>query len=208
MNARLYKIIFMVAVVALTAACTNTNVYELRDEVRDDISVKFGNEKAIPISVELRMTEALRNARWSREIHGMKYEMPLGKVLSRYTEITAQKLFTSVVVTNDRAGPASSGAQAILRARPVAIERTRGATAFGNSKLSVLLEWSMQDAEGQLLWVDTIHGLGEANSGNLWTYSSNARDQITAMVRDLFKKSFDKMTSSYEIGAYSRRVAH
>ena len=204
MNTRLYKIIFIVAVVALTAACTNTFVYE----VRDDISVKFGNERAIPISVELRMTKALRNARWSREFLGGKYEMPLGKVLSRYTEITAQKLFTSVVVTNDRAGPASSGAQAILRARPVAIERTRGATAFGISKLSVLLEWSMQDAEGQLLWVDTIHGLGEANSGNPYTYSSNARDQITAMVRDLFKKSFDKMASSYEIGAYSRRVAH
>ena len=185
----------------LLAGCTT--VYE----APANISVNYPAANKIPLSVELRLTDELRAAQWLRKSMGDKFVMPLGVVLSDHAEAMSRHLFSKVTVAKENvSGSAPVHHDATLLPKPVAIERSIGATAFGESILTVVLEWTLTDSNGQLVWVDTIKGRGIENSGNVFTHRSNASDQIEAMIKDLFEKSYKAISNSPEIRSLAARL--
>ena len=187
-----------ILLICLLAGCTPTLVVYKAPET---ISVPYPNVKKIPLTVELRLNEELLGAQWT---HG-RVVIPLGAVLSEQAESMSRKLFTGLNVAKSAADGAPTKSDAILSPKPVAIERTLGATAFSDSVLTVVLEWTMKDANGRLVWVDATKGHGVANTGNAFTHSSNATDQIGALVKDLFLKSYRLISGAKEIRALAQR---
>lgn len=186
--------------VCLVAGCT------ISYEAPANISVVYPTADKIPLSIELRLTDELRAAQWYRKTSlGDKFVMPLGAVLSDHAETMSRQLFSKVTVTKGNV-PASApvDGDAVLLVTPVAVERSLGATAFGDSILTVILEWTLTDSNGQLIWVDTVKGQGVRKSGNIFTHKSKASDQIEAMVLDLFEKSYQEISSSPEIRSFAR----
>ncbi len=195
---RILRRVFGVFLVGLLVGCTS--VYK----APANISVNYPTSNQIPLSVELRLTDELRAAQWIRKSMGDTFVMPLGAVLSDQAEAMSRRLFSKVTVTkNNVPDSAPVDGDAALSIKPVAIERSLGATAFGKSILTVILEWTLTDSNGQLVWVDTIKGQGVKNSGNLFTHKSNASAQIEAMVEDLFEKSYQAISSSPEIRSFA-----
>ncbi len=192
-----------ILLICLLAGCTPTLVVYKAPET---ISVPYPNVKKIPLTVELRLNEELLGAQWPRECLSDKcVVIPLGAVLSEQAESMSRKLFTGLIVAKSAADGAPTKSDAILSPKPVAIERTLGATAFSDSVLTVVLEWTMKDANGRPVWVDATKGHGVAKSGNAFTHSSNATDQIGALVKDLFLKSYRLISGAKEIRALAQR---
>lgn len=189
-----------ILLICLLAGCTPTLVVYKAPET---ISVPYPNVKKIPLTVELRLNEELLGAQWTHECKCVV--IPLGAVLSEQAESMSRKLFTGLIVAKSAADGAPTKSDAILSPKPVAIERTLGASAFGDSVLTVVLEWTMKDANGRLVWVDATKGHGVAKSGNAFTYKSNATDQIGALVKDLFLKSYRLISGAKEIRALAQR---
>lgn len=191
---RILRRVCGIFLVGLLAGCTS--VYK----APANISVNYLAAEKIPLSVELRLTDELRAAQWVRKSMGSTFVMPLGVVLSDHAEAMSRRLFSKVTVTkNNVPDSAPVDSDAVLSIKPVAIERSLGATAFGKSILTVILEWTLTDSNGQLVWVDTIKGQGVKNSGNVFTHKSNASAQIEAMIKDLFEKSYQAISNSPEI---------
>ncbi len=189
-----------ILLICLLAGCTPTLVVYKAPET---ISVPYPNVKKIPLTVELRLNEELLGAQWTPECKCVV--IPLGAVLSEQAESMSRKLFTGLIVAKSAADGAPTKSDAILSPKPVAIERTLGASAFGDSVLTVVLEWTMKDANGRLVWVDATKGHGVAKSGNAFTYRSNATDQIGALVKDLFLKSYRLISGAKEFRALAQR---
>ena len=65
--------------------------------------------------------------------------------------------------------------------------------------MSVIFEWTMKDAKGNTVWVDTITGEAQAHGGNIFTHRAQTRERVKAVVEDLFRKSFQAISSSASV---------
>ena len=168
-------------------------------EAPTNIPVRYPVADKIPLSVELRLTDELRAAQTQSKLR--PYTMLLGVVLSDHAEAMSRQLFSEVTVAKENvSASAPVDVDATLLPKPVAIERTIGFSTFGESILTVVLEWTLTDSNGQLVWVDTIKGQG-VNIPEFFPVRSNMSDQIVAMVKGLFKKSHVAISNSPEIRA-------
>ena len=153
----------------------------------------------IPLRVEVYLSNELRTAKWEKQMLGDTFQIPLGGTFAQNSEVLARELFTSVVVTNGAAVPAKAGVDAILIPRMVLAEQTQAMWAFGTNTLTVMLEWTLKDAQENTIWVDTVKGEGEANAGNIFTDGVNGRERVKKMLEDLFHKSFQSISSARAI---------
>src|SRR3990167_6465957 len=161
----------------------------------------------IPLNVELRLSDELRNAKWEKHMMGDTFVLPLGDALAQNAEAVTRQVFSEVVVTPGTNNEATSGVKAMITPKMVVAEWTWGATAFGDSILSVILEWKMEDLKGNVVWIDTVKGDGKENTGNIFTHKSNARKQIDKCITDLFQNSFQALSSSVEIMEFAKKGA-
>jgi hypothetical protein len=136
---------------------------------------------------------------------GDTFRAPLGGALAQNAEVLTRELFSDVVVTNGGASPGKAGTAAVLIPRMVLAEQNMAAWAFGDQKLSVLLEWTLKDGQGNTVWVDTIKGEGETNAGNVFTHNSNAEERIKIMLDNLFHQSFQAMSSAKAIREFAAK---
>ncbi|MFO0795297.1 MAG: hypothetical protein U0586_14700 [Candidatus Brocadiaceae bacterium] len=160
----------------------------------------------IPLNIELVQSNELRTAQWEKHSMGDVFRIPLGDAFLLNTESVAQKLFSSVIVTQSKSGRNNAGVEAILIPRMVLADRTFGVTAFGDSILTFMLEWKMEDLNGNTIWVDTIKREGKEKTGNVFTNTSNAKKQIETCLTELFQKSFQTISSSPEIREFARKT--
>src|SRR6266446_215467 len=170
----------------------------------------FPTVSKIPLNVELRLSDELRAAKWESHWMGDTWLIPLGGAFTQNAEVVARELFSSVVVTNGNTGPAKDGVNAILTPRMVLVEQNRARWAYGNQVLTVLFEWTLADAQGNTVWVDTIKGESEEVMGTVLTQTSHGEKRVKELLEDLFRKSFQAMSSSPAIREFAttqRKVA-
>jgi|GEM_PF-3442365 len=183
-------------VLSLFAVVSCTHNYKVPDvSLRDRYIV----ENKIDLRTELRLTKELREAKWEKHSMGDTFRIPLGDQLAKNSVELASTLFSRVITTNEGEPIATAGTDAVLTPRVVLVERTLGATAFGESVLSVVLKWKLEDLSGNVVWIDSIEGEGRARSGNIFTHKANAEKQIQLLLEDLFRKSFEAIKSSPEV---------
>jgi hypothetical protein len=156
----------------------------------------YNQTTKVPLKVELFLSDELRAAGWQQK--GLQasgnYRLVLGDALAFNSEHVAREIFAAVVVTGGSEGPGQAGLRAALIPRFVNVER------YGNT-LTLLLEWTLQDADGNTVWVDTIKGEG-ASSWSPWSKSEPAS---TPMLNDLFHKSFTALSSSRAIREFAAK---
>ena len=161
--------------------------------------VNYPQENKIDLKVELRLSKELHNAKWERTI-GDTYIIRLGKLLSDNAEVLVRNLFSDVLVT-DAIQPPEAAVDAIITPKMVSVERTRPMFIFQQQRTTIMIEWSVKDANGDLIWVDTITGKGKSPMG--LNEKKNTGKQVKAAINQLFQKSFQAISQSLEIRKFA-----
>jgi hypothetical protein len=160
--------------------------------------------KKISLKVELYLSDELRTGVVGHKpIFGDALTRYLGVMLAHNAEAVTRKVFTAVVITDGSDVPGRAGSNAVLIPRVVTIELDP-TVILGPEALTVLLEWKLQDAYGNIIWVDTITGEGEAEAWIPLTKEPRS-NQIAAMFNDLFHKSFTALSSSRAIREFAAK---
>ena len=128
--------------------------------------------------------------------------MDLGPALCSNAEAMTKSLFTQMIASRRINDSTTSKANAFLIPRIVSVERAMGATSFSDSKIIIDLEWMLKDADGNLIWVETIQGIGKAKTGNIFSHESEAKKQGKRAIKDLFEKSAEAILNSPEVKTF------
>ncbi len=107
-----------------------------------------------PVAVELQLSEEFKTHKLSKGA----LTLEMGRTLTENAQRTARAAFLS---------PTTNGSpQAILTATVVDTnELWEGTTSASNAVLSVVIEWRLQDLEGNLIWLGTEAGRSESPRG-------------------------------------------
>jgi hypothetical protein len=148
----------------------------------------------IRLRVGLRLTEELRKYKWEQT----GWEIPIGEALARDLPILTRQVFTDVVDVQGNAQIGAQGLDAILTPRVAYVNRTSGATSFGDSIFTVKVEWNMDGRNNRTIWVDTV--TGEATGMTGW---SSREGLLKRAYEEFLLKSQDAMSRSPAIRRYA-----
>lgn len=141
----------------------------------------------IELPVRLVIDADLRATDWQRPPGGQT-PTDLGNSLAVNARAVAEALFAKVEVVED---PKDGQADlAVLTPRVVAVEKVEEGDYHGE-RMTVLLEWSLRDPSGALIWVQTVRG------SQLFTKPART------LVEQLFRNSFQQLSNAREIRAYA-----
>lgn len=165
------------------AACTHT--YALRSSPVPD----YGAKAPIPLDVELAIPPELRAAKWEHTVSGDTWRMDLKDHLATGCVDLARRAFRSVALASHQEARPQSSARALVAPRLVTLIGTAPQTVT----LTIKIEWTITDSEGNLRWIETVTGSNHrAGSGDA---------VIAAATTELFQRSFAALHSSPEIRA-------
>jgi hypothetical protein len=199
----LYWITGSVTAAVLIAGCTNVL------KVPTVEFTAYPNKEKIQLSVGLILSDALRTAKSERVHDRQVIIFPLGENLAGNAESMARNVFAEVALTTDQTKKDSGRIEAVLVPTVISSFRLAPTSLFVKQtyKMAVALQWELRDMSDRLIWVDTIVAEGrvpELSSDG----EENTRKLITAVVDDLFLKSYEVIASSPEIQKFvSRRSA-
>lgn len=127
----------------------------------------------------------------------VKETFEVGKIACAELGPALQKVFSSL--TSVTAAPSSADAQVVLTPRFVDVGATVGVTAFSNREMDVFLEWTVKDAAGKTIWIETVQGSSKHHMGNVFTHSKNLKLIVTDSVKDAVQQSATKMSAAAEL---------
>ena len=140
------------------------------------------------------MTDDLRKPEWKK---GGTVIRP-GDYLADNSERLARHVFADVVrADGSNAVPVIAGVDALLTPKLVYVNRTQGATSFGESITSVKVEWKLSDPGGKAIWLETITGEGRGSTG--WT---NPEKTLKQALEELLLKSQQAMSGAEVIRGF------
>jgi hypothetical protein len=153
-----------------------------------------GHEK-MHLKVGVNITDELRKA------ENAKWSIPIGKSLATNGPVLARHLFDDVVDMSNGQLPANETVAAILTPRVAFITRTVGATGGGESIVDIKVEWTLSDAKGNTIWVNTIDGRSSA--------STRTRPNKVARkaLEDLLLKSEHSISSAQAIKQFAQKTS-
>jgi hypothetical protein len=186
-----------VAAALALGACTHTI------KVPDQPFSAYATEQKIPLRLGLHLSDELRKAQWRREVAGDTWLIPIGDSLARNAPVFARAVFDGVVLVDEERSATALAAKrlevdAVLTPRVLYINRTSGATSFGDSITSIRLEWTLATAEGAPIWIETVSGEAVASTG--WT---KPEVPLRLAIEDLLKNSQKAMTTSAAIKRFA-----
>jgi hypothetical protein len=151
----------------------------------------------INLRVGLNLTDEFCNAKWEKKRTGDTWIIPIGNALCMNADTLSHQLFGEVILIGQTPNQENSGVDVILTPRLAYITHTRGATSFGKCVVSIKIEWLFTDIHGKTIWVDTVGGQG---IGTQWT---GHKKLVKGAVENLFKKSYEAISSSREIRKFA-----
>jgi len=190
----------MAIVMASSTACVPRGpyVFELK---RQDVGIPAGPR--IDLNVLLVIDEGLTGAQWKQGERNHATTLRIGDVLANSAETLADHLFAKVrVIARPDQKPVDALFDAILIPRLVTV--TRGLTAGREETLTGVLEWSLLDDAGKLVWADTVVGEGTSRASRYW--NEPAKELGLRMLEDVFSKSHHILSSSAEIRSYADKA--
>jgi hypothetical protein len=164
--------------------------------------VVFPPTNKMNMTVVLRLTEELCNAKYERQPTGNHFILPIGSALCMNAEALARAVFTEARIIRDKDSSPGSETDAVLIPSLAAIERDRPATIFSTQTTSVLFNWSLNDTSGAPIWVTTIAGEGKGPMGRPESTSAGL-EQTEMVLKDVFQKSFHEMSTSRVIQEFA-----
>jgi hypothetical protein len=203
-GSRHFVVVFVLVATLFATGCTH--IYKVPDVSLKTQGSDYVIDKKIDLAVNLSVTEDFKATKWEKHMMGDTFIIPIGDQLVRNASELSGILFKDVMVDSAPVSPGSTRqVDATLTPRVVGIERALGAHAFAESIFTVVLEWKLEDAQNNVVWADSVKGEGRANTGNIFTHSSNAEKQTEMLLKDLFRKSFQAIRMSPEISQFAAR---
>lgn len=121
----------------------------------------------------------------------------VGKVACAELEPALKPAFRSVSVASTP--PTSGDAQLVLIPKFANAHATTSAFAFSNREMDVFLEWTVKDAAGKTVWLQTVQGTSKHHMGNAFTHGHDVNLIAKDSVKDVAHQSADKMEASVEL---------
>lgn len=159
----------------------------------------YGEQPKIALRVALNITPELRAAKWERKAMGDTWLIPMGDSLATNSEALARQVFAQVLVPTEPASAAD--VDAVITPQLAYINRTSGATSFGESIVAIKVEWNLSDRAGRPVWLETIGGQSSGSSG--WTQPEKV---IKAALEDMLTNSQHAFTTAPAVRDYALRV--
>ena len=152
----------------------------------------------INLTTMLYLDEAFRNAKWENEPIGFEANViELGENFTINAKNLANAVFSDVVIITSQDEISKDKGDVILMPKVKSSKQNRPYVAWNDSTLTVIMEWSLKDTENNLLWITNIKGEGVARVGK-------DKERLQSLINDLFKKSYNAITSSPEIKDYEK----
>ncbi len=128
--------------------------------------------------------------------------MPVGDNLCANARALAGHLFVRVVELATESESPGPDVDLLLVPRLALINRTWGATGWGESITTLKVEWRFVDLEGRTIWADAVGG--EARGKN-W---SRKEGMLADAIADLMAKSHDAIVESRELTRFAATIRH
>jgi len=128
-------------------------------------------------------------------------KFPVGKVACIELEPTLRSAFASLTRVDDSSK--AGDAQVVLEPKFADVGATQKAFAFSSRELVILVEWTVRDHSGKVVWLETVQGSAKRHIGNTFTHGSNLKHIVQDSVQDMAQQSAAKMSSSPQLLALS-----
>jgi len=163
----------------------------------------YSQTEKINLKVQLMLTEEMCSAVWHMNYdydggeappNNKILDFPLGDDFCLNTRKIANILFADVI---EKRNSSSIGEiDAILTPKILTLIRNRPPMATNEQITTIIVEWSLKDNNGDIIWVDTITAQGKAEL-------METQKQVQDLFNDLFQKSFKAISSSVEIRSFA-----
>lgn len=124
-------------------------------------------------------------------------KFPVGKEACKQLEPALAAIFTNLTRVEDSAN--AGAAQVVLEPKFDDVGATQKAFAFSDRELVLVVEWTVRDQGGKVLWLETVEGSGKRHIGNTFTHGSNLKHIIEDAVRKVTEQSVEKMAGAPQL---------
>jgi hypothetical protein len=156
----------------------------------------------IPLTVGLRLSDALLTAQESGHSLGQRWRFELGGCLTRNAKAVTEDVFQKVVLVSPGDAAPAAGVDAWLTPALLSVDRTVGTMPWNDVSVRVAMEWAVEDAQGRLVWVETLRGSASGKAG--WFFTRRERErELRAALEQAFGAAQEQLSSAPEI----RRLA-
>ena len=160
----------------------------------------YAPQEKIPLKVALNITDELRKAKSENHFMGDKWVIPVGDSIAQNAGVLSRHMFAQVVDIANGGQPPGEAVDAFLTPKVAYINRTQGATSFGESIVSIKLEWTLSDPTGKAIWVDTVSGQSSGSTG--WT---DPEKILKKALEDVLMKSQQGIMASEAIRQFASK---
>jgi hypothetical protein len=194
-----WKLQLMCLGMLTSSACTH--VYTVPDE-----PLEFSAVPVYDLKVQLNVTPEFRQTRAVFFWHGDTFITEVGEPLAANSARLARALFKRVVLRTEADHAIDKGIEATLTPRVVSLQQSIPSSAWDQSTISMALEWSLVDAAGRIVWVDTVIAEGSALGGGGFGRAAASRKRGARLISNAFEKSFEAISQSSEIARIARSL--
>ena len=153
----------------------------------------YGEQAKIHLKVGVNITDELRQAQ------NDKWKLPIGESIAANAPDLARHLFDQVVdLSNSQLSPNETVA-AILTPKVVYSARTVGASPGADALVDIKVEWTLSDAKGNPIWVETVDGQSSDST------RTNPRKVARKALEGLLLKSQQAISSALAIKQFAQK---
>lgn len=121
----------------------------------------------------------------------------VGKMACADLEPALKSAFASLTVSSTL--PTAGDAQIVLIPKFADTDATTSTFAFSNREMDVLLEWTVKNAAGKTIWLQTVQGSSKHHMGNMFTHGHDVKLIVRDSVEDVAEQSAAKMDEAAEL---------
>jgi hypothetical protein len=149
----------------------------------------------LPLRAALILTPDFCATRWAtgNGWTSNKENYTVGQAACEFLEPALKNSFSTL--TRLEAVPPSSDAQVILQPKILKGDATKGR----HREMVVLIEWTVTDAAGKTIWLQTVQGTATHKAGNAFTVGKNFKLLLAATVQDAADESARQMSAAPEL---------
>jgi len=124
----------------------------------------------------------------------------VGQEACKQFEPALTPLFTKLKRVTDASE--AGDAQVVIEPKFSDVGATQKAFAFSDRELVVVVEWTVRDQAGKVLWLETIDGSAKRHIGNAFTHGKNLKHIVEDSVQNVTEQSVAKMGSATQLQKY------
>ena len=150
----------------------------------------------LPLTAELVLSHELCSTKTGHHLNGDV--LSIGKAVCPQLQAKLSKVFLNLVRIDKLPAAGHTSAQVVLIPKFVDISATQPLLGSSQQELVIVLEWTVQDAAGKTIWLQTIQGSSQHKRG--WIITPNRRTElIEGAAGDLALSSAMKMSTAPEL---------